>query len=155
MPRSISEKGNVDIMERVAKLRRLLRALQHVAERIQVDRMKLTKMAALRILALVFLLPGLAGLVVSAVISTSYLDSLPRSPAPEELRTVPRNIHGTVIYQTAKEDRWLSLMEDSSVGVFVIGLGLGLFYLARWGNVRSSELEFEDEDLPPPAPSRL
>jgi hypothetical protein len=106
-------------------------------------------MAALRILALVFLLPGLAGLVVSAVISTSYLDTLPRSPAPEQLRVVPRNIHGTVVYQTEKEDRRLSLMEDSSVAVFVIGLGLGLFYLARWGNVRSSELELDDEDLSP------
>jgi hypothetical protein len=115
---------------------------------IEVERMKLAKMAALRILALVFLLPGLGGLVVSAVISTSYLDTLPRSPAPEELRTVPRNIHGTVIYQTAKEDRRLSIMEDSSVSVFVIGLGLGLFYLARWGNIRSSELEIDD-DLSP------
>lgn len=111
--------------------------------------MKLTKMAALRILALVFLLPGLAGLVVSAVISTSYLDTLPRSPAPEELRTVPRNIHGTVVYQTVQEDRRLSIMEDSSVGVFVIGLGLGLFYLARWGNIRSTEFELVEEDLSP------
>lgn len=111
--------------------------------------MKLTKMAALRILALVFLLPGLAGLVVSAVISTSYLDTLPRSPAPEELRTVPRNIHGTVVYQTLQEDRRLSIMEDSSVGVFVIGLGLGLFYLARWGNIRSTEFELVEEDLSP------
>jgi hypothetical protein len=111
--------------------------------------MKHAKMAALRILALVFLLPGLAGLVVSAVISTSYLDTLPRSPAPEALRTVPRNIHGTLVYQTEKEDRRLSIIEDTSVGVFVIGLGLGLFYLARWGNIRSSELDLDDEDLSP------
>jgi hypothetical protein len=111
--------------------------------------MKLAKMSALRILALVFLLPGLGGLVVSAVISTSYLGRLPQSPAPEELRTVPRNIHGTVVYQTAKEDERLSIMEDTSVCVFVIGLGLGLFYLARWGNIRSSELDLDDEDLSP------
>jgi hypothetical protein len=111
--------------------------------------MKPSRLAKLRLLSLLLLLPGLGGLVVSAVISTSYLDRLPRSPAPVEMRTVPRNIHGTVVYQTAKEDRRLNIMEYSSVGVFLVGLSMGLFYLERWGNVRSSELELEEEDLSP------
>jgi hypothetical protein len=111
------------------------------------ESMKSSHLIRLRLLALFFLLPGLGGLIVSAVVSTIYLDSLPRSPVPDELRTVPRNIHGTVVYQTAKEDGRLSIMEYSSVGVFVIGLSLGIFYLERWGNVRSSELELEEDDL--------
>jgi hypothetical protein len=111
--------------------------------------MKASRLATLRFLALLFLLPGLGGLVVSAVISTSYLDSLPRSPAAEELRVVPRNIHGTVVYQTVQEDRRLKIMEYSSVGVFLVGLGMGIAYLVRWGQVRSTELDLEEDDLSP------
>lgn len=111
--------------------------------------MKTSRLARLRFLSLFFLLPGLGGLVVSAVISTSYLDTLPRAPAADELRVVPRNIHGTVVFQTEQEDRRLSLMEYSSVGVFLVGLTMGLIYLERWGNVRSSELELDDEDFSP------
>jgi hypothetical protein len=111
--------------------------------------MKTSHLSRLRILSLLLLLPGLAGLVASAVISTSYADTLPRAAAPDEMRLIPRNIHGVVVYQTVEEDRRLTIMEDTSVGVFLLGLGLGLFYLERWGNVRSSELELEEEDLAP------
>lgn len=109
--------------------------------------MKASQLAKLRFLSLLFLLPGLAGLVVSAVISTGYADTMPRAAAPDEMRVVPRNIHGIVIYQTAQEDRQLTILEDSSVSVFLVGLCLGLIYLERWGNVRSSELELDDDDL--------
>jgi len=109
--------------------------------------MKIAKSASLRLMALLFLLPGLGGLVVSAVVSTRYLDTLPTSPVPEEMRVVPRNIHGTVVYQTRQEDRRLSIVEYSSVAVFLAGLTLGLVHLERWGNVRSSELDMEEEDL--------
>jgi len=105
--------------------------------------MKAAQLATLRFLALLFLLPGLAGLVVSAMISTNYLDTLPRTP--EAARIIPRTIDGQEVYQTQEEDTRLTLMEYSSVGVFVIGLGLSLVYLERWGHVRSSELD--DDDL--------
>ena len=98
----------------------------------------------LRFLALLFLLPGLAGLLVSATMSTLYLENLPRMPIPSELRYTPRNIHGIVVYQTAKEDRKLSAMEYTSVGVFVVGLCLGLVYLRRWGVAYAMSAE-EDE----------
>ena len=111
--------------------------------------MKASQLAKLRFVSLLFLLPGLAGLVTSAVISTSYLDSMPRVPATDEMRTVPRNIHGTVVYQTRQEDRRLSLMEDASVGVFLVGLSLGLIYLQRWGDVRWSERKVNETDLHP------
>jgi hypothetical protein len=91
-----------------------------------------------------FLLPGLAGLVISAVISTHYMDTLPKWPDPENLRIVPRNINGSVVYQTEEEDRRLDILEYSSVGVFIIGLSAGLVYLEKWGGFRAQELEEEE-----------
>ena len=91
--------------------------------------MNSTQLAKLKTISLTLMLPGLAGLIVSAMFSVHYLDTMPRWPSPREMRTVPRNIHGIVVYQTAAEDQKLDLMEYSSVGVFVVGLGLGLVYL--------------------------
>jgi hypothetical protein len=98
-----------------------------------VDAMKPVRLRTLKTISLSLLLPGLAGLIVSAMFSVHYLDTMPRWPSPEELRTVPRNIHGIVVYQTAAEDKKLDLIEYSSVGVFVAGLALGLLYLEKWG----------------------
>ena len=100
--------------------------------------MKAAQLATLRFLALLFLLPGLAGLVVSAMMSTNYLDNLPRTP--EGARIIPRTISGEEVFQTQEEDRRLDLLEYTSVGVFVIGLGLSLVYLERWGHVRSTNV---------------
>jgi hypothetical protein len=94
-------------------------------------------------IALALILPGLAGLIVSAMISVHYLDTMPRWPSPQELRTVPRNIHGIVVYQTIAEDRRLDMIEYSSVGVFVAGLGLGLVYLEKWGARQAAVTEEE------------
>jgi hypothetical protein len=107
--------------------------------------MKPAQMATLKFFSLLFLLPGLAGLIVSAMISTHYLDTLPKSPAPEQMRITPRNIHGVLVYQTVEENRRLSLMEDSSVVVFLFGLGLGFVYLAKWGLVRA--LGADDDEM--------
>ena len=106
--------------------------------------MKSANLPLLRLITLFFLLPGLGGLVLSAVMSTHYLDTLPKSPAPTELRMTPRNINGTVVYQTEQEARRLTVMEYSSVGIFAIGLILSAVYLEKWGSVRSRELEEED-----------
>lgn len=106
--------------------------------------MKQKKLAVLKFFALLFLLPGLAGLVFSAMVSTDYLESLPKSPIPNEQRMTPRNVHGTVIYQTEKEDQKLSVMEYGSVSVFLVGLLLGIVYLEKWSSVRQPEL---DSDL--------
>lgn len=103
------------------------------------------RLSMLRFFSLLFLLPGLAGLLFSAMVSTSYLEKLPRLPEPAQMRMIPRNIHGIVVYQTQDEDRRLTVMEDTSVGVFLVGLGLGLVYLRKWGIVHA--LGAEDEDL--------
>ncbi len=103
------------------------------------------QLAKLKTLALALILPGLAGLIVSAMISVHYLDTMPRWPAPEELRTVPRNIHGIVVYQTQPENTRLNLIEYASVGVFLAGLGLGLVYLERWGSRQPRTAEDNDK----------
>ncbi len=95
--------------------------------------MTVAQLSRLRRLSLWLLLPGLAGLIVSAMISTYYLETLPKWPVPEESRTTPREIRGSIVYQTVAEDRTLSVMEYSSIGVFVIGLSLGLVFLDRFG----------------------
>jgi hypothetical protein len=99
----------------------------------EVDSMKTMQLETLRFFALLFLLPGMAGLIVSAAISTHYLDTLPRWPTPEEQRMTPRSVHGIVVYQTVEENRKLTLLEDTSVAIFLIGLGLGLTFLEKWG----------------------
>jgi hypothetical protein len=70
---------------------------------------------------------------------------MPKSPEPDQMRMTPRNIHGIVVYQTVEEDQRLSLMEGASVGIFVVGLGLGLVYLEKWGSARSHASEYDDE----------
>src|SRR5579859_3448878 len=105
--------------------------------------MKYTKLAILKFFALLFLLPGLGGLVFSAMVSTDYLENLPKSPAPAEMRMTPRNIHGIVVYQTAEEDRRLSIMEYSSVSIFLVGLVLGIVYLEKWSSARRPEADLD------------
>jgi hypothetical protein len=113
--------------------------------------MKTPKLAMLRFFSLLFLLPGFAGLIASAIISTHYMATMPKSPAPEQMRMTPRGIHGVAVYQTVEEDRKLSLIENSSVGFFVIGMALGLVYLEKWGSARS--LASEQDDEPKQSPS--
>jgi len=107
--------------------------------------MTTARLTTLKFFALLFLLPGLAGLIVSAMISTHYLDTMPRWPAPEVNRVVPRGIHGTTVYQTPAEDRDLNLIEGASVGVFLVGLVLGVVYLEQWGALQSRMAQEESE----------
>jgi hypothetical protein len=107
--------------------------------------MKRTHLATLKFFALLFLLPGLAGLIGSAMISTHYLDIMPRGPVEAQNRVVPREIHGIVVYQTREENRQLNLIEYSSVGVFAIGLVLGLVYLEKWGILQVATGEEDGE----------
>jgi hypothetical protein len=109
--------------------------------------MKNAQLATLKFFSLLFLLPGLAGLIISAMISTHYADTLPRVPVPQQMRITPRNIHGIIVYQTVDEDRRLSFMEYSSVGVFVIGLGLSLVYFEKWGTAQALGAEQDDEPV--------
>ncbi len=109
--------------------------------------MQQKKLSRLRIFSLTFLLPGLAGLILAATMSTHYMNTLPREPDPASLRMVPRNINGYIIYQTEQEDRTLDLVEYSSVGIFLIGLVSGLLHLQKWGIARALEAE-DDEFIP-------
>ncbi|HUA98898.1 MAG TPA: hypothetical protein VMA34_11275 [Terracidiphilus sp.] len=103
--------------------------------------MKAARLTALKILALAFLLPGLGGLIGSAIVSAHYLDVMPKHPDPGTLQMIPRNIHGTVIYQTARQNQRLNLLEYVSVGVFAVGLAVGLIYLEQWGSTQNPDGE--------------
>jgi hypothetical protein len=105
--------------------------------------MKATRLKALRIVSLLFLIPGIAGLLFSAYLSTYYVETMPRSPDPVEQRMTPRVIHGITIFQTEDEDTRLSSYELSSVGIFLIGLVLGVVYLEKWAG-RQSGVEKEN-----------
>jgi hypothetical protein len=108
--------------------------------------MKAAKLATLKFFALLFLLPGLAGLILSAMISTHYLDTMPRVPVPEEHRIVPRGIHDVTVYQTPVEDSRLNRIEYASVGIFLVGLFLGIVYLEQWGSLQTRASQ-EEADL--------
>jgi hypothetical protein len=103
--------------------------------------MNRVSLTMLKFFALLFLLPGLGGLVFSAMVSTDYLENLPHTPAPNEQRMTPRNVHGTMVYQTVQEDQRLSAMEYASVSIFLAGLLLGVVYLEKWSSTRQFEME--------------
>jgi hypothetical protein len=104
-----------------------------------------SQLGNLKFFSLLLLLPGLAGLIFSAMISTQYLNTLPSAPDPQEMRMVPRSVHGNVVYQTKEEDRQLSMIEDISVSIFVVGMVLGILYLEKWSVMRAQAAE-EDDD---------
>jgi hypothetical protein len=101
-------------------------------------KLKAAQLATLRFFALLFLLPGLAGLIVSAMVSVHYLEVLPRWPDLDDGCVIPRSIHGIVVYQTEEENRKLNLMEYGSVGVFIAGLGMSVLYLEKWGSAQEA-----------------
>ena len=101
--------------------------------------MKPTRLKSLRILSLLLLVPGVAGLLFSACLSTYYVETLPRTPDPMEERLVPREIHGITVFETENEDRKLRFYEFSSLGTFLVGMVLGAIYLERWAAARGGE----------------
>ena len=106
--------------------------------------MRAARLATLKFFALVFLL---AGLIASAAISTHYLVVMPQKPAPEELRVIPRSIHGVTVYQTEKENRLLNTWEFTAVGIFLAGVTLSAIYMEQWGSMRVPAGAEEEREL--------
>ncbi len=100
--------------------------------------------AKLRFFSLMFLVPGLIGLMISATLSGIYMNTLPRYPDPQNLRMTPRNINGYTVYQTDDEDRRLGRTEYGSMGIFLIGLAMALVHFQKWGLARAIESEADD-----------
>lgn len=103
----------------------------------------------LKTCSLLFLLPGLAGLIVSAALSLLYLNTLPRSPDPESLHMFPRSIDGYTVYQTEEEERRLDRVEYASAGLLLVGIVSGLVYMEKCGiarAVQSDQDEFAGEE---------
>lgn len=111
---------------------------------------KVDRMASLRLAALCFMFPGLAGSIISSMISVSYLANLPKLPDPQQMRMTPREIHRITVYQTLEEKRQVNEIEYSSSAIFIVGLALSPVYLRKWGIARAlegkeSELEYVRE----------
>lgn len=97
-----------------------------------------------RFFSLLFLGLGLLGLMISAALSAHYVHTLPRRPDPQNLRMIPRDIDGYTVYQTDDENRTLDRAEFLSMGVFLLGAGVGLVYFQKWGLARAIESKEED-----------
>lgn len=106
--------------------------------------MKPAQLATLKFFSLLFLLPGLAGLISAVMMSTHYRDTLPRWPAPEQMRYVPRNIDGTGVYPDGAGRPAADGCRRRLGGDFAIGPGLGLVYLEQWGAAQAREAEQND-----------
>jgi hypothetical protein len=109
--------------------------------------MKNPQIKALKHFSLLLLLFGVVGFALSTIVSGQYLDTLPKNPAVEELRTVPRNIHGTVVYQTVEENRKLTLIDAGSAIGILLGLGLGIVYLEKVGTFADRSKEDVEDRL--------
>src|ERR1700722_14928577 len=112
--------------------------------------MDVQQLRTVRLMTWLLLVSGMAGLLISASISTRYLEELPRMPVPVEMRMTPRSIEGTVVYVTTEEDKTLTLLEYFSLGAFVSGICFGFVHLRQWGLAyhMSAEVDEYSEDLP-------
>jgi hypothetical protein len=97
-----------------------------------------------RFFSLLFLGSGLLGLMISAALSAHYVNTLPKRPDPQNLRMIPRDIDGYTVYQTDDENRTLDRAEFGSMGVFLLGIVVGLVYFQKWGLARAIESKEED-----------
>lgn len=102
---------------------------------------KQNQLPLLQFFSLLFLVPGIFGLVVSAILSTSYLSSLPRMPDPAALRMTPREIHGVTVFETTQEDQTLSAVEYGALGCFLVGIVFSVIYIEKRSASRASEAE--------------
>jgi hypothetical protein len=101
------------------------------------------KKATIRHLSIALLVPSIAGMIWAGTIRANYLDTLPKRPVFEQMRVVPRNIGGTVVYQTEEESALITRIDIASGAIFLVGAFLGIVYLRRWGMRRMLE---NDED---------
>jgi hypothetical protein len=73
---------------------------------------------------------GMAGWCWAMEIWYRYMDTLPSSPDPATGSTYPLNVHGTIVYQTLKQQLYRQRWEFWSMAVLVLGAVLG--ELGRW-----------------------
>jgi hypothetical protein len=108
--------------------------------------MKSRSSRMLRQLLILFTFSGVAGCLYATYISGSYLQDLPRLPSPADGRMVPRDISGVCIYQTAEEDRRLTIVQTGSAAMLSLGLALWVIRMRRWGIAEAIGAELDEED---------
>ena len=110
--------------------------------------MQSAKLSLLRLLVLLFFLPGIFGLALSAITATRYLATDPKLPEPDQYRMVPRSIQGVTVYLTDAEDIYLTRIDRSSILAIILAVGIGLIYLEQWGKEQTAEQDrIEAENL--------
>jgi len=110
--------------------------------------MQAAKLSLLRLLVLIFLLPGIIGLALSAITATQYLAHNTKLPEPDQYRMTPRSIQGVTVYLTETEDLYLTRLDRASTLALVLAVGFGLIYLEQWGKDQAALQErMEAEEL--------
>ncbi len=56
------------------------------------------------------------------------------------------------MYKTEEEDRRLTVIEDTSMCVFLVGLGLSLVYLRKWGIAQTINADAEEDEYQSESP---
>jgi hypothetical protein len=77
---------------------------------------------------------GLTGIVWAASLWGYQADKLPHIANGSTGRIYPRNIHGTVVYQTATERNYLERVQYGTIGILTLGIVMSLIYDKKWGN---------------------
>lgn len=71
---------------------------------------------------------GLAGILWTASIWYQYQRTLPRQPDALAGRVYPLNVHGIVVYQTARERNWRDTIQYCSIALFAASaLAAGIY----------------------------
>lgn len=75
---------------------------------------------------------GLLGLLAAAILWSQQFRDLPRAPDLANGRIHPRNIHGVVVYQTAREQDALDLIQNTALASFGLSAILSAYYKGKW-----------------------
>jgi hypothetical protein len=98
-------------------------------------------LSVLHFFSLLIFVPGLFGLVMSAVLSTIYVANLPRIPDPSSHRLTPRQIHGITVYETIEEDRTFAQVEYGALAFFLLGSVLTVVYIEKNSGTSEEQIE--------------
>ena len=88
-----------------------------------------TKLKYLKIVAIAFMLLGLAGQFWTLAVWNYDASALPHSRDPESGRVHELSFHGVSVYQTAREHIIYRTIDDGSSALFIVGFALGVLHV--------------------------
>ena len=87
----------------------------------------------LRSVTVVLWFAGAVTLIWYALLWVHHYNAWPRSPQPTVARIYPMNMHGVVVYVTAKERHRMRATEDWLLCFIILGISTGLLHDALFG----------------------